>query len=179
MYAISGKFTGADSRGVNSNVYVTINGEIKFSSPVSGNGTEAPVDLGQISVAKNSVVDFITEYAGTISDDYSWMGVEATITVLEDSTLYKQSYGWRLTGGTATTQITLGRTLVNNIVVTSGTAAAGSVTVATGTTASSVAYGVFNSATASRSEVHSLGANVDGIVATLSATDVVAVFNTE
>jgi hypothetical protein len=93
------------------------------------------------------------------------------------ATITSQSYGLKATGGTDATQVASGRVRVKSLVVTCGTAAAGSVIVATGTTGTAVAYGTFNSATASRSTAYELNADMDGIVATLSAADVVAIFN--
>jgi len=93
------------------------------------------------------------------------------------ATITSRAGGYSATGGVDATAVTASRTCVSTIIITSGSAAAGSAIVQTGTTAAAVAYAIFNSATASRSASYVVDAALDGIVVTLSATDVVAVFN--
>jgi hypothetical protein len=89
------------------------------------------------------------------------------------ATITSNSFGFKATGGVDETSVTSARVEVDRLVVKSGSAAAGSVTLKDATGSE---IGIFNSATASRSTVYDLGGMlVDGPKVTLSATDVIAV----
>lgn len=93
------------------------------------------------------------------------------------ATITSNRFGFKATGGVDATTVTSDVVAVKNLIVTSGSAAGGSVAI---TDANGVAIGTFASATASRSVVYDLrGARFDGLKVTLSATDVIAVVTPE
>lgn len=79
-YDINGKFTGADSRGVDTLVYVVINGSTKFSGAIKANEEVSGFFLSQVELTKGDTVDFVVVYNGGVYSGYNWTAVSGKIT---------------------------------------------------------------------------------------------------
>jgi hypothetical protein len=83
-FDIVGSFVGADDRGVDSNVYVVINGNIQFSDRVTGYLTSKSFSFGSLQLTAGSTVDFIVTWAGGVNSEYSWTQANATISAVPE-----------------------------------------------------------------------------------------------
>ncbi len=82
LYRITGKFIGADSRGVDSQVYAVVSESSQFAARVTGYQTEKQFDLGAQPLAAGDPVDFIVQWAGGVDSEYSWTQLDAVITLV-------------------------------------------------------------------------------------------------
>lgn len=83
-FSIIGEFEGADSRGVNNQVYVVINGTTAFSDAVTSTGDLAPFSLTNVNLTAGDHVDFLLTNTGGDTET-GWTRVNASI-VPEPST---------------------------------------------------------------------------------------------
>jgi hypothetical protein len=83
-YSLDTTFTGYDARGVDTLVYVTVNGTIAFADHIEGH-----LDTTQFSsvydLAQGDYIDFSMKWSGVGNPTYNWTMVSATIA--EASTL--------------------------------------------------------------------------------------------
>lgn len=82
IFSVGGRFRGADSRGVDSYVYVVVNGTIVFAGRVQGYQQAVAFALGPMSMDAGALVDFVVVWAGGVYSEYSWTGLDALITSL-------------------------------------------------------------------------------------------------
>ncbi|MBK8475316.1 MAG: immunoglobulin domain-containing protein [Opitutaceae bacterium] len=78
-YNIVGKFTGADSRGVDNNVYVVIAGTTAMSARLQGYEQQAPFQHREVSLTLGQEVDFTMAWAGGVYSEYGWTDLDAVI----------------------------------------------------------------------------------------------------
>jgi len=78
-FNIDGSFTGVDSRGVDSNVYVTINGTTGFADRVTGYLASKSFSLTGVDLNAGDHVDFIVNWAGGVYSEYGWTAIDANI----------------------------------------------------------------------------------------------------
>jgi len=78
-YAITGKFVGGDIRGVDTRVYVVVNGSTQFAGAVIGYEAEQPFALNDVYVAQGSYVDFVVVWNGGGSSEASWTSLIGAI----------------------------------------------------------------------------------------------------
>lgn len=84
VFDIVGEFEGNDSRGVDNQVYVVINGTSVFSDAVTSPTDIAPFSVAGVVLAAGDHVDFLLTNTGG-NTEYGWTRVDATI-VPEPST---------------------------------------------------------------------------------------------
>ena len=78
VYSLAGKFWGADSRGVDSLVYVAINGDVIFNEHVTAYLEEDHFSFESLHVNQGDKIDFIVKWAGNNnSHDANWTGISA------------------------------------------------------------------------------------------------------
>jgi len=83
-YDIRGQFSAADSRGMDSFVYVVINGSITFSNRITSYPQSISFRNDNVTLSQGDVVDFTLTWGGGVNSEYSWTGVSGAITeVLE------------------------------------------------------------------------------------------------
>jgi hypothetical protein len=78
-YKLTGTFVSADSRGVDSFVYVVINGTIRFNSRITSAVQVAPFSFDQVALAQGDYVDFVVVWGGGVYSEYSVTGVTGTL----------------------------------------------------------------------------------------------------
>lgn len=78
-YRIEGRFTGADSRGVDSRVYVVMGGTNAFSGRVRANQQAVPFVIESVRIDAGATIDFVLEWGGDVNSEYSWTDLDATI----------------------------------------------------------------------------------------------------
>lgn len=79
-YNIEGQFYAADSRGMDSFVYVVINGTITYSNRITSYPQTVAFTNDSMTLNQGDVVDFTTTWGGSVSSEYSWAGVSGAIT---------------------------------------------------------------------------------------------------
>lgn len=82
-YNIGGQFYAADSRGMDSFVYLVINGSITFSNRIQSYPQSASFANDNEYLNQGDTVDFTLKWGGGVSSEYSWTGVGGTITEVE------------------------------------------------------------------------------------------------
>ncbi len=114
-YNIRGQFYAADSRGMDSYVYVVTNGSVSFSSRIQSYPQTVSFTNDNCSLKQGDVVDFTISWGGGVYSEYSWTGVggiiswadphaaEATATVVNGyfvgATITDAGYGYTNTPG--------------------------------------------------------------------------------
>ncbi len=80
-YNIDGQFYAADSRGMDSFVYVVINGSIAFSNRIRSYPQSVSFTNNNVLLDRGEPVDFTITWGGAVSSEYSWTGVSGLITL--------------------------------------------------------------------------------------------------
>jgi hypothetical protein len=94
LYDLTCTFTGADSRGNDNQVYVTINGDVEFTSHIQAYQGTATYSLDSFYLAQGSTIDLSTKWNGATTAAYNWIGITGTIeSVPEPATLFLLSLG--------------------------------------------------------------------------------------
>src|SRR5207249_1939122 len=79
LFTISGNFTGADSRGVDTLVYVVTNGVTAFSGHVQGYQAVVPFTNIVVSLTNGAYIDFVVVWGGGVFSEYNWTGLGAVV----------------------------------------------------------------------------------------------------
>lgn len=79
-YNIRGGFNAADNRGMDSFVYVVINGSITFSNRIQSYPQSVAFTNDSVSLNQGNFVDFTLTWGGGVYSEYSWTDVDAAIT---------------------------------------------------------------------------------------------------
>jgi hypothetical protein len=91
LYQLIGSFSGADSRGVDNWVYVTVNNVVQFQDRISSPSDSASFSFNNLNLNQGDTIDFMLTYAGGVYSEYGWTLADATIAVAPEpisSTLF-------------------------------------------------------------------------------------------
>ena len=83
FFSINSFFADNDSRGVNNNVFVTLNDSLLFTGNVRTGSQVAEFDVGNIYFNKNDHLDFVVKWDGSVNSDYGWTRASAVITQID------------------------------------------------------------------------------------------------
>jgi hypothetical protein len=79
-YNLTASFIGADSRGVQVNVYVTKNESVIYSAQILANNQTVNFSLNDVNLVPSDHLDFLVQWNGSGNSDYNWTLVRAIIT---------------------------------------------------------------------------------------------------
>ncbi len=79
IYSVNVAFTGADSRGVDNNTFVAIDGKIVSTSTVAAYGASTKYAPKDLQLKKGDTLDFVIQWAGGVYSEYGWTTVTGQI----------------------------------------------------------------------------------------------------
>lgn len=78
-FTLHAAFVGADSRGVDNNVYVVVDGVQLFTARIVDNTTIVPFDAQELQLGAGSTIDLVVQWAGGVYSEYGWISASAHV----------------------------------------------------------------------------------------------------
>jgi hypothetical protein len=93
-YSLDFTFQGVDSRGVDANVFVAVDGSLRFSDHIGAYLGTASYSPGTVVLEQGDLLDFVVQWNGGVYSEYSWTYLTGTIkAVPEPASLSLLAFG--------------------------------------------------------------------------------------
>ncbi len=84
VFDVDGSFAGIDDRGMDSLVYVVVNGTIDYSDHITAYQQTKSFQLNSIALSAGAPIDFVVVWNGGVYSEYSWTLAAATISAVPE-----------------------------------------------------------------------------------------------